>query len=96
MRATLIFVALVGLLFCSLATVQITELARLADDTSNDCSLEHSLQETSSAIVRQNPEPLPKTVPTAGENERPEVRCRTVAPTYPASDFLHLLCIMRT
>ena len=51
MRAKLILVTLVGLLFCSLATLETTELLKLADDSSNDFSLPHSEHGTSSAIV---------------------------------------------
>src|ERR1700757_48222 len=36
MRAKLIFATLVALLFCSLATLEITELFELTDDTFND------------------------------------------------------------
>jgi hypothetical protein len=39
MLARLIFATLIGLLLCTLATLEITELLRLADDASNDVSL---------------------------------------------------------
>ena len=54
MRAKLILATLFGLFLCSLATLEITELSRLVDDTSNDFSLPHSGPESSSAAVRRS------------------------------------------
>ena len=93
MRAKLILVTLVGLLFCSLATLETTELLKLADDTSNDFSLSQSEHETSSAIVRKSVAVQPGAFPTTHESEP---RRRAAGSSYPAKDFLHFLCIMRT
>jgi hypothetical protein len=96
MRAKLILAALIGLLFCSLATLETPEILKLADDTSNDFSLLHTQQESSSTVVRQSLEVQPEAVPTMDGGERPRVLRRTAGSSYPAKDFLHFLCIMRT
>lgn len=96
MRASLIFAALVGLLFCSLATLEITELLKLADDASNDFSLLGTQQEASAAAVRESRDLQPRLAPTTHGFERPRVRRRPAGSSYPAKDFLHFLCIMRT
>jgi len=96
MRAKFILVTLVGLLFCSLATLETTELLKLADDTSNDFSLQHSEHETSSAIVRKSLAVQPTAFTTADESEAPRVRRRAASSSYPAKDFLHFLCVIRT
>ena len=96
MRASLILVALVGLLFCSLATLETTELFKLADDTSNDFSLLGFQQEASSVAVSQTRDLQSIAFPPTDENERPRVRRRAAGSSYPAKDFLHVLCIMRT
>jgi hypothetical protein len=96
MRAKLILVTLVGLLFCSLATLETTELLKLADDISNDFSLPHSEHETSSAIVCKSVAVQPTAFTTTDESEPRRVRRRTAGSSYPAKDFLHFLCIMRT
>jgi hypothetical protein len=96
MRAKLILVTLVGLLFCSLATLETTELLKLADDASNDFSLPQSEHETSSAIVCKSVAVQPGAFPTTDESEPRRVWCRDADSSYPAKDFLHFLCIMRT
>jgi hypothetical protein len=94
MRAKFIFVTLVALLFCSLATLEITELFELTDDTFNDISIVGT-QQASSAVVPQNLELQPKTNPTT-ETERPTARRLPPSASYHAKDVLHILCIMRT
>lgn len=64
MRIRLILAVLLGLLFRSLASLEATELARLADDTSNDFSRPHSEHETSSATVRKSLSVQPISFPT--------------------------------
>ena len=95
MRAKIIFATLVGLLFCSLATLEITELVRLADDTSNDF-LALDSQQAPSALVGESLELQPKTNPTTDDSEKRRVGRRFVGATDCARDVLHLLCIMRT
>jgi len=94
MRAKFIFATLVGLLFCSLATLEITELLELTDDTFNDFSL-IGTQQASSAVVTQSLALQPKTNLTT-ETERPTARRLPPSASYQARDVLHLLCIMRT
>ncbi len=72
MRAKFIFATLVGLLCCSLATLEITELFELTDDTSNDFSLVGT-QQASSAVVPQSLALQPKTNSTT-DTERPTAR----------------------
>jgi hypothetical protein len=96
MRAKLILVTLVGLLFCSLATLETTELLKLADDASNDFSLPQSEHETSTAIVRKSLAVQLTAFTTADEIEAPRDHRRAASSSYPAKDFLHFLCIMRT
>jgi hypothetical protein len=94
MRAKFIFATLVGLLFCSLATLEITELFELTDGSFNDFSLVGT-QQASSAVVAQSLELQPKTNPI-DETERPTARRLPPGASYHARDVLHLLCIMRT
>ena len=96
MRAKIIFATLVGLLFCSLATLEIAELVRLADDTSNDFSGFVS-QQASSAVVCQSLELQPRANPNTDHNERTRAnRWFEVASHRAQHDVLRLLCIMRT
>jgi hypothetical protein len=95
MRSKVIFAMLVGLLFCSLATLEITELLELADYTSNDFSL-LGTQRAPSAVVRQSVELGRKASPTREGSNRPRVRRQFVSASYGAKDFFHLLFIMRT
>jgi hypothetical protein len=95
MRAKFIFATLVGLLCCSLAALEITELFELTDDTSNDFSFVGT-QQASSAVVPQSLELQPKTNSTT-DTERPTARrLPSSASSYHAKDVLHLLCTMRT
>jgi hypothetical protein len=94
MRAKFIFATLVALLFCSLATLEITELFELTDDTSNDFSLVGT-QQASSAVVPQSLELQPKTNRTT-ETRWPTARPLPPSASYHARDVLLLLCIMRT
>src|ERR1700730_3069590 len=96
MRSRLIFAVLLGVLFCSLASLESTELIRLADDTSNDFSLSLSEHETSSASVRESHSVQPKTLPATDESEPRKVRRLFEDSSYAAKDSLHFLCIMRT
>ncbi|MGD0963016.1 MAG: hypothetical protein ABSA57_03835 [Candidatus Acidiferrales bacterium] len=90
---------IVGLLFCTLATLEFPELLTLSDDTWNDYSLELCQGATSDVVERQADSPQAAVV---GELERnievdhsvlPVGRYRSLCD---ASDFLPLLCIRRT
>jgi hypothetical protein len=97
MRLKVIFFVVVGLLFCSLATLETTECLKLVDDTSNDFSLLNVEANTSSAVVRQSLESQPKAIPAPIPSQQPKAR-----PDIPVSahssknDLLRVLCILRT
>jgi hypothetical protein len=97
MRLKVIFFVVVGLLFCSLATLETTECLKLVDDTSNDFSLLNVEANTSSAVVRQSHESQPKAIPAPIPSQQPKAR-----PDIPVSadtsknDLQHVLCILRT
>lgn len=96
MRLKIIFFVIVGLLFCSLATLETTELVKLVDDTSNDFSLLNVETNTSSAIVEQSQESQPKAVPAQFESRQPKVRRAISGSSYASNDLLHVLCVIRT
>jgi hypothetical protein len=96
MRLKLIFFVVVGLLFCSLATLETSEFLKLADDTSNDFSLLHVEANTSSAIVRQSHESQPKAFPAPARRQQPKVRPDVSASAKASSDLLQVLCVIRT
>ena len=96
MRTRLILATLFGLLFCSLASLETTELFKLADDTSNDFSLLGTQREAASAIARQGSEVQPNAVPIRDGSERSTVHRRDASSSHPPKDSLHFFCIMRT
>jgi hypothetical protein len=96
MRPKVLFFVIVGLLFCSLATLETTEFLKLADDTSNDFSLLNVAANTSSAVVRQSQESQPKAVPAPFERRQPKVRPVVSASSSVSVDLLHVLCVIRT
>ncbi len=96
MRLKVIFVV-VGLLFCSLATLETSEFLKLADDTSNDFSLLNVEASACSAIVFQSHESQPKAVPAPIQRRQPKARPDVpVAANVSNNDLLHLLCLIRT
>ncbi len=97
MRPKLIFFVIVGLLFCSLATLETTEFLKLVDDTSNDFSLLNVETNTSSAVVRQSRESQPEAVRIPiQKTRRPIVLPAVPDPVDASSDLLHALCVIRT
>ena len=96
MRPKAILLVVAGLLFCSLATLETTELLKLADDTSNDFSLLNVEANTSSAIVRQSRYSQQKAVAARMQSQRPKVRADISAPSNACNDLLHVLCVIRT
>jgi hypothetical protein len=95
-RARLIFATLIGLLLLSLATLETTELLRLADDTSNDVSLRDFQQKAASIAVPQSRDQYVETVQTLDGGERPKVRPQTAGSSRTLKDILQALCVMRT
>jgi hypothetical protein len=99
MRPRVIFFIVVGLLFCSLATLETPEFLKLSDDTSNDFSLLNVESNTSSAIVRQAQESKPKAVPAPIQRrqpKQPEVRPDIFHSSNASNGLLHVLCVIRT
>ena len=96
MRPKVIFFVVVGLLFCSLATLETTEFLKLADDTSNDFSLLNVETNTASTIVRQSHESQPKAVPAPMQSRQPKVRLDIPDASNSSTDILHILCVIRT
>jgi hypothetical protein len=96
MRLKVIFFVVVGLLFCSLATLETSEFLKLADDTSNDFSLLNVEANTSSAIIRQSQESQPKAVPAPIQRRQPIVRPAISRSSDTSTDLIHVLCVIRT
>jgi hypothetical protein len=98
MRPKVIFFVVVGLLFCSLATLETSEFLKLADDTSNDFSLLNVEANTSSAIVRQSRDSQPKAVraPKPIHSRQPKLHSDVSYSSNASSDLLHVLCVIRT
>jgi hypothetical protein len=96
MRPKIIFFIVVGLLFCSLATLETTEFLKLADDTSNDFSLLNVEANTSTAVVRQSHESQPKAVPAPIQRRQPQVLPEIPDSANASADILHVLCVIRT
>jgi hypothetical protein len=97
MRARLIFATLISFLICSLATLETTELLRLADDTSNDFSVPNVQQKAASIAVPQSRDQHPETVQTLDGGERPNVLPQTAgSSSHTPKDILQTLCVMRT
>lgn len=96
MRPKIIFFIVVGLLFCSLATLETSEFLKLADDTSNDFSLLNVEANTSTAVVRQSHESQPKAVPAPIERRQPQVLPDIPDAANASTDILHVLCVIRT
>jgi hypothetical protein len=92
MRPKVIFFVVVGLLFCSLATLETSEFLKLADDT----SLLNVEANTTSAIVRQSQESKPKAVPAPIQRRQPKARPILSTSSNASSDLLHVLCVIRT
>jgi hypothetical protein len=96
MRPKIIFFIVVGLLFCSLATLETSEFLKLADDTSNDFSLLNVESNTSTAVVRQSHESQPKAVPAPIQRRQPQVLPDIPDAANASADILHVLCVIRT
>ena len=91
-------VALIGLLCCSMACGELSELASLRDDVSNDCTLQAYseiseaapvLAATATPLARPAAEKYTGAAKTVAPSPRPG------APALTAADLLHLLSIQR-
>jgi hypothetical protein len=96
LRSNFMFAVLVGLLFCSLATLETTELLRLTDDTSNDFSILGPKQESSSAVDFQSHERQPVVLSSRSDRKKPDERAHCAPSSRPTKESLHLHCVLRT
>jgi hypothetical protein len=96
MRLKVIFFVVVGLLLCSLATLETPEFLKLADDTSNDFSPFHVRPNTSSAVFGQSHKSQPKAAPAPVWSQQPKVHPDISASAIATSDLLPALCVIRT
>jgi len=99
MRIRAILLISAGVLFFSLATIELSELLRLVDDTSNDFALTNFEEASDAAIQNQGSrvayDPI---VPTANMSHhgRSPVRFVSDIPSISGHDLLHSFCIQRT
>ncbi len=98
MRIKLTLATVVGLLLCTLATMELPELINLVDDTSNDFSLVVFVRNAVTIVKTQM---LHERRPVLADVRRPQAAASF--PAYSlihtfqiADDILHLLCVQRT
>lgn len=98
-RSRICLALIVGLLFCSLGSLEIPELVKLADDSSNDFTILHSPQEIAAPMLAKQ---APASLETPQEHApgwiSDPIDSVVVVALHPhASDqLIHLLCIQRT
>ncbi len=100
MRTKLTLATVVGLLLCSLATIELPELVNLIDNTSNDYSLVLLTRDAPTVIKVQ------VGMLSQGSTDLTDVQHRPAAasgcaipfiqPIHTPDNILHLLCIHRT
>jgi hypothetical protein len=99
MRIKLTFAIVVGLLFCSIATLELPELINLVDDTSNDFSVV-VLTKRAVTIVKVQPLDLNIRPVLADIQGRQPSGCLPpqylIQPFDTPNDLLHLLHVQRT
>lgn len=96
MRSHLTLVVLVGLLFCSLAAIEIPELVNLTDDTSNDYTVIVSQSKASAVKLSQQSSAGTIAVRSNPISEYGGVPCSLDGATHRSHDVLHLCCVQRT
>jgi hypothetical protein len=94
------FALIIGLLFCTLGTLELPELVNLTDNTSNDYSTS-VFQNQKPSIVKEDkqvPDETLQAVPTQPKSELHSLWHTRYAQSLsaPQSDSLHLFCILRT
>jgi hypothetical protein len=97
-RTELTLALVVGLLFCSLATMEVPELINLVDNTSNDFSLVVFVKNAPTTVeVRMRHQGRPG-LPSVPRSRQPSVlRTHSSILSLQASgDMLHVLCVQRT
>jgi hypothetical protein len=98
LRIKLPFAIVVGLLFCTLATMELPELINLVDDTSNDFSLIVFVKNAATVVKVQM---LRKGRPALADVQPRQATARfstrsLIQTFYTLGDTLHLLCVQRT
>jgi hypothetical protein len=94
------FVLVMGLLMCTLSTLEVPEFIKLTDNTSNDYStVVFQKNKTISAALRTQPPDVVRlvvvVVPTA-VYARPALRIESSELFDSLPDLLHLFCVQRT
>jgi len=100
MRVRVGLALIVGLLFCTLGTLELPELVTLTDNTSNDYSINIFQDQQASTIEADKQVPdatgLAVVPQRTGERQtRWQMQCVHSSPAA-QSDPLHLFCILRT
>ena len=98
MRVKLILATVVGLLFCTVATMELPELTNLVDDTSNDFSLVVFAENTVTAVkTRMLPQGRPVLADIQPRQADEHFQSHSLIRTFQASDddMLHVLCVQR-
>jgi len=101
MRSRVSLALIVGLLFCSLGSLEIPELMKLTDDSSNDFTILHSPQEISAPALQKQKQAVASvdSPPLHHRGWVPDVpETEVVVALHPhASDqLIQLLCVQRT
>ena len=100
MLAKITFRLVLGILLCSLATIEAVEFVRLVDDTSNDFSISNSVEESSSAILiaaRNRERQVPPPPLLRRQNPKSQLlSARTFVISHPVDVSPQFLCIWRT
>ena len=98
MRIKLTLATAVGLLFCTLATMELPELINLVDDTTNDFSLVVFAESTVTAVkTRMLPQGRPALADIQPRQAAEYFQSHSLIPTSQASgnDMLHVFCVQR-
>ena len=89
-----------GLLICTLSTLEVPELIKLTDNTSNDYSTAvFQKNKTISAALRTQPPDVVRLVVLKGPAvvcARPALRIKSSELVNSLPDLLHLFCVQRT
>jgi hypothetical protein len=96
-RAKVILTVVVGLLLCTLSTLEFPEFLKLIDDTSNDYLVTQVQDAVPPAARKEAPRtssPI-RIVQTSSRDPRP-VHPGAPGRVASAGDFLHWICILRT
>jgi hypothetical protein len=96
MRCQLSLAVLVGLLFCSLASIEVPELVKLTDDTSNDFTVMVSRPAATSVDVAVQSSVLTITAQQNAMHTSSFVPLPFNGAARRSRDVLHLCCVQQT